>query len=77
MLRTDPAVQNHFNKSPDDKSYTDLKSSLVCFSVYLDELQYTHIDEAPSVDIVALLANIGGLLGLFIGKPNFLIKIRN
>jgi hypothetical protein len=71
ILRSHPAVQEHFrayNKSPDDISHTDLRNSLVCFNVYLDDLQYTHIDEAPSVDIVGLLANIGGLLGLFIGK---------
>ena len=43
------------------------KQNFVSFYLYYDSLSYTLSTEAPSLDVVALLANIGGTLGLFLG----------
>ena len=36
-------------------------------NVYYETLSYIQIDEAPSMDFVGLLSNIGGVAGLFLG----------
>ena len=47
------------------------KQSVVRVFVYYDSLSYTQIDEAPQIDLVSLIANIGGNLGLFLGVSLF------
>ena len=47
------------------------KQSVVRLLVYYDSLSYSQIDEAPQIDLVALIANIGGNLGLFLGVSLF------
>ena len=47
------------------------KQSVVHIFVYYDSLSYSQIDEAPQIDLVALIANIGGNLGLFLGVSLF------
>lgn len=36
-------------------------------SIYFDEIKYTRMEESPQMELVDLVANIGGTLGLFIG----------
>lgn len=45
----------------------DLRKTMIGFEVYYDELKYTKISEVEKVKVVDLIANIGGVLGLFIG----------
>ena len=47
------------------------KESVVRLFVYYDSLSYVHIEEAPQIDLVSLIANIGGNLGLFLGMSLF------
>ena len=47
------------------------KQSMVRVYVYYDSLSYEQSDEAPQIDIVSLIANIGGNLGLFLGVSMF------
>jgi hypothetical protein len=47
-----------------------VKSSVVRVYVY-DSLSYTQSEEAPQIDIISLIANIGGNLGLFLGVSLF------
>ncbi len=41
--------------------------SVVALNIFYETLSYTLITESPQMDIVSLLANIGGNLGLFLG----------
>ena len=45
----------------------DLKQSLISFEIYYNEMTYTLMLELPKIKIVDLVANLGGILGLFIG----------
>ena len=48
-------------------SKEDIKNSIVKFSIYYDSMSYTASTESPSLDVISLLAYIGGTLGLFLG----------
>lgn len=45
-----------------------LRESILMLFVYFDEISYYRIEEKPSFTLNDLLANLGGQLGLFIGK---------
>ena len=68
-------IRNNTNLSSDflNKSINaeTAKQSVVRVFVYYDSLSYTQIDEAPQIDLVALIANIGGNLSLFLGVSLF------
>ena len=44
-----------------------VKKSIVRLRIFYESLAYTISEEFPSCDLVALIANIGGNLGLFLG----------
>ena len=48
-------------------SLEDRMNSIIKFNVYYESLSYTITTESRAMDIVALLSNIGGTLGLFLG----------
>ena len=48
-------------------SLEDKMNSIIKFNVYYESLSYTITTETSAMDIVALLSNIGGTLGLFLG----------
>ena len=68
-------IRNNANLSSDfvNKSINaeTAKQSVIRVFVYYDSLSYTQIDEAPQIDLVSLIANIGGNLGLFLGVSLF------
>lgn len=45
----------------------DLKLDIVSFTIYYENLRYTLIKQKPKTEIDDFVANIGGLLGLFLG----------
>jgi hypothetical protein len=47
------------------------RKSFTMLNVYYDSLTYTQMTESPQMDIIALLASIGGNLGLFLGVSVF------
>lgn len=51
----------------------DIKNTVASFSVYYEDLVYTTISQTPKTGKVDLISNMGGLLGLFIGK--ILVKL--
>jgi hypothetical protein len=60
----DERVQRlYFNKS----FSSSLKSNIVSVSINYGKLAYTLIEEEPKLDVVTMLSNIGGALGLFLG----------
>jgi hypothetical protein len=56
---------NDFNAKPVNAETA--RRNFVSVSLYYNSLSYTLSEEKPSLDIVALLANIGGTMGLFLG----------
>jgi hypothetical protein len=68
-------IRNNRNLSSDflNTSITKetVKKSVARVYVYYDSLSYTESDEAPQIDLVSLIANIGGNLGLFLGVSLF------
>ena len=61
-------TRDFVNRTLDSNS---AKESVVRMTVYNDSLSYTLSTESPKMDIVSLLANIGGNLGLFMGVSMF------
>lgn len=45
----------------------ELRSNLLYISVFYSELSYRKFYEVQKVDIIDLISNIGGTLGLFLG----------
>ena len=53
---------------PDVNNSLNVKlADYVSFGVYFDSLDYTLIDQMPKMNMLDLISNIGGNLGLFIG----------
>lgn len=50
---------------------TSARESFVKLNIYYDSLSYTETTEAPQMDIISLLASIGGNLSLFLGLSVF------
>ena len=48
-------------------SVEQAEKSFVYTRIFYESLSYTLTTEAPKIDLVSLLANIGGTLGLFLG----------
>jgi hypothetical protein len=63
-----PNLLDDFKERPD--SFT-AKNSFVKVNVFYDSLSYKKTWESPKMDIVSLLASIGGNLGLFLGISFF------
>ena len=50
-----------------------VSSSIARIYVFYDSLSYTISEESPALDIPTLIANLGGLLGLFLSGNFFTI----
>lgn len=50
-----------------DISFDTLEKTMSKFFIYFDPLSVTEITQTPSLDLIGLIANVGGTLGLFIG----------
>lgn len=48
-------------------THEEVRENLVSVLIYFDELKYTFISESESITSTALISNIGGTLGLFMG----------
>ena len=44
-----------------------IKGSVLSLNIYFEQLSYTEISQNAKTELVDLVSNIGGLLGLFIG----------
>lgn len=59
---------NVFNVSSNENVTFDMISqSVVSFFIYFDQIRVLQMTESPTTQVVYLIANIGGTLGLFIG----------
>ena len=50
---------------------TQIEKSLIQVSIFYESLSYILSEETPRMDMVSLLASIGGNLGLFLGVSVF------
>ena len=65
-------IRSHSNISADFNNATKItpdeaKKNFVYLYLFYDSLSFTLTTEKPSMDVVSLLANIGGTMGLFLG----------
>ena len=60
-------IYNGLDFSRNNLTFEQYKNNLVAFNVYYEELVYTQISESAKVTSIDLVANIGGVLGLFLG----------
>ena len=53
----------------DNQTLSDqaIRNGLTKVNLYYDELSFTEITEAPAMNEVALMAAIGGFMGMFLG----------
>jgi hypothetical protein len=66
LLKNNPNLRADFiNRSLDNENV--VLQSIVKLNIFYDSLSYTISTETPQMDIVSLLGNIGGNLGLFMG----------
>ena len=65
-LKRNPNLSSDFiNRSINDENV--ILKSIVKLNIFYNSLSYTSSTEAPQMDIVSLIASIGGNLGLFMG----------
>jgi hypothetical protein len=48
-----------------------VEKSIVNVKIFYDSLSYTKTTESPQMDVVSLVASVGGNLGLFLGVSVF------
>ena len=70
-----PAFVKYLNKLTDFRArfpnhtidYDFVKKNFAFVNLYYDEIKYTLMEESPAMEIMDLIANVGGTLGLFLG----------
>ncbi len=65
FINSKPSLLIDFNGRPVNAEAA--RRNFVSVDLFYDSLAYTLSTETPSMDVVALLANIGGTMGLFLG----------
>lgn len=65
-LRNNSKIKSKYSNGYDIE-LEDLRESLVSFSIYYYDFKYTFISQSPKMQLVDLVSNFGGLLGLFVG----------
>ena len=69
FIKKDPLLSTNFANQTITSD--TLKESLLKFRIFYASLSYTVSTDSPAADIPILLSNIGGILGLFLGKKIF------
>lgn len=67
ILLKNPTIQSMLHASSFKLNHEELKKNILKLNIYYDSLDYVAITESPSLNLVTLLSNIGGTLGLFLG----------
>jgi hypothetical protein len=69
LIKKNPRLSSDFINRILDA--TQAEKSIVKVNIFYESLSYTHSTESPQMDMVSLLANIGGNMGLFLGVSVF------
>ena len=64
-LINNPNIKSKFDN--DSLNYDMIKKSTLSLNIYYEQLSYTEISQKAKTEIVDLVSNIGGLMGLFLG----------
>ena len=64
-LINNPNIKSKFDN--DSLNYDMIKKSTLSLNIYYEQLSYTEINQKAKTEIVDLVSNIGGLMGLFLG----------
>ena len=66
VLVDNPVIQAKYNDLS-KLSYDSLKRTFMRVSIFYDDLGFVQYEETAKTDVVELVSNIGGTLGLFLG----------
>ena len=69
LIKKSPSLSSDFINRRLDA--TQAEKSIVKVNIFYESLSYTLSTESPQMDMVSLLANIGGNMGLFLGVSVF------
>ena len=58
---------NYFVKLFQNKTPAEIKERYLSLNIFYDTIKYTNIEVTPKTELVDLISNIGGTLGLFLG----------
>jgi hypothetical protein len=68
-------VSNDTYLVSDFKTYENVSKTFLSIAVYYDDLKYILTEQKPKIETFDLISNIGGYLGLFLGKLKIIIEI--
>ena len=71
-IKSNPNLASDFTRSEIDSTTTGTSFSKV--NIFYESLSYVLTTESPKMDIISLLASIGGNLGLFLGVSVFSLR---
>ena len=66
-LMENPKIQTKYAANLSQMSYESLRRNMVQISVFYNNLGYDQYEELANVEVIDLVSNIGGTLGLFLG----------
>lgn len=67
VLVNNPIINSYFGGNKSAITYDALKRQIVAVNVFYSDLSYNKYTELEKMNVVDLVSNIGGTLGLFLG----------
>ena len=68
---------NSISNSKIDSQLNHSSEDIVYLSIYFGSMSYIEYSEIPSITIYGLVSNLGGTLGIFLGKPKINLNLAN
>ncbi len=62
-----PQIVKLANFFPQNTTTSEIRKNIISFNVYYSDLSYTYMSDTPQDDWFTFIANVGGLMGAFIG----------
>ncbi len=66
-LKNNPVIKSNFINKSNELTFENLRQSVCRIVLFYERLQDVLITESPKIQIVNLISNIGGVIGLFLG----------
>ena len=60
-------IREKYSKNMSKLTYENLKRTMIQISVFYGDLGYNQFDQSAKTDVIDLVSNIGGTMGLFLG----------
>lgn len=71
VLSNNEVIKKNLNEG--GLSYESVEQNTLSVRIYFEDLTYELTSESPKILFVDMFANLGGLLGLFLGMNNFIL----